>query len=71
MYISKGEIDPIKKEKDELTRYVVHASCSDIDKAVADIAQTYDWQCNDCKSCLVCLSKNDEVCQFFFLFLFF
>ncbi|KAI8088361.1 hypothetical protein BDF21DRAFT_334709, partial [Thamnidium elegans] len=22
--------------------------------------QAYDWQCNDCKSCLVCQSKNDE-----------
>ncbi|KAI8646128.1 hypothetical protein BD408DRAFT_337567 [Parasitella parasitica] len=26
----------------------------------AEIVKTYDWQCNDCKSCLVCQSKNDE-----------
>lgn len=40
---------------------VVHALCTGLDDNSAEIAQTYDWQCNDCKSCLVCQSKNDEV----------
>ncbi|KAI7906060.1 uncharacterized protein BX663DRAFT_250263 [Cokeromyces recurvatus] len=38
----------------------VHPQCCELDKISAEIVQTYDWQCNDCKSCLVCQSKNDE-----------
>ncbi|KAI7888995.1 acyl-CoA N-acyltransferase [Mucor mucedo] len=37
-----------------------HTLCSGFEKTSAEIVQTYDWQCNDCKSCLVCQSKNDE-----------
>lgn len=38
----------------------VHAICTGLDDNSAEVVQTYDWQCNDCKSCLVCQSKNDE-----------
>ncbi|KAG0735647.1 hypothetical protein G6F16_008324 [Rhizopus arrhizus] len=39
---------------------VAHAFCSELNEATAKIVQSYDWQCIDCKSCLVCLSKTDE-----------
>ncbi|CAO3699948.1 unnamed protein product [Rhizopus stolonifer] len=38
----------------------VHSHCSGLNETATEIVQTYNWQCNDCKSCLVCLSKNDE-----------
>ncbi|KAL0140297.1 acyl-CoA N-acyltransferase [Mucor lusitanicus] len=37
-----------------------HAICCEMNSTSAEIVKTYDWQCNDCKSCLVCQSKNDE-----------
>ncbi|CAO3664009.1 unnamed protein product [Rhizopus microsporus] len=39
---------------------VVHALCTELNDITAEIVQTYNWQCVDCKSCLVCLSKNVE-----------
>ncbi|KAI8381139.1 acyl-CoA N-acyltransferase [Radiomyces spectabilis] len=38
----------------------VHAVCSELDDKSAEIAQTYDWQCNECKSCFVCHRKDEE-----------
>ncbi|KAF1803492.1 acyl-CoA N-acyltransferase, partial [Mucor lusitanicus] len=39
---------------------IAHAICCEMNSTSAEIVKTYDWQCNDCKSCLVCQSKNDE-----------
>ncbi|GAN09910.1 hypothetical protein MAM1_0302c09443 [Mucor ambiguus] len=36
------------------------SDCHQNGRTSAEIVKTYDWQCNDCKSCLVCQSKNDE-----------
>ncbi|KAI9028932.1 acyl-CoA N-acyltransferase [Phycomyces nitens] len=37
-----------------------HGECSGLNVDSIKVAQSYDWQCNDCKSCMVCLCKHDE-----------
>ncbi|ORX53643.1 hypothetical protein DM01DRAFT_1407782 [Hesseltinella vesiculosa] len=37
-----------------------HGPCIELDDTTVDIARTYDWQCNDCKTCMACQSKKDE-----------
>eukprot|EP00123_Amoebidium_parasiticum_P020660 comp54223_c0_seq1/m.47747 comp54223_c0_seq1/g.47747 ORF comp54223_c0_seq1/g.47747 comp54223_c0_seq1/m.47747 type:complete len:407 (-) comp54223_c0_seq1:570-1790(-) len=38
----------------------VHPSCIDIDPQLVPIIKTYDWQCVDCKLCIVCKDPGSE-----------
>ncbi|SAL99257.1 hypothetical protein [Absidia glauca] len=61
-----------KKQKEDSTKYVcsdylilqpiflVHALCTGLDETSYEHARTYDWRCNDCKTCIVCQLKTDE-----------
>ncbi|OAD70018.1 hypothetical protein PHYBLDRAFT_115944, partial [Phycomyces blakesleeanus NRRL 1555(-)] len=37
-----------------------HGECSGLNVDSITVALSYDWQCNDCKSCMVCFCKHDE-----------
>ncbi|KAL1915926.1 uncharacterized protein VTP21DRAFT_6314 [Calcarisporiella thermophila] len=37
-----------------------HPTCYDLSSEIAEIANSYDWQCSDCKSCEYCKEKGDE-----------
>ncbi|KAI8583698.1 hypothetical protein K450DRAFT_222349 [Umbelopsis ramanniana AG] len=39
---------------------LVHPVCSQLPEAATKLARTYNWQCNECKSCLVCEHKTNE-----------
>ncbi|ORZ20717.1 acyl-CoA N-acyltransferase [Absidia repens] len=43
-----------------MCRRRTHAICAGLDEAVAELAQTYNWQCFYCKICIACQSKMDN-----------
>ncbi|VDN55161.1 unnamed protein product [Dracunculus medinensis] len=38
----------------------MHPDCVDLPKRVIDVALGYDWNCIECKKCIICSKPDDE-----------
>ncbi|CAO3589876.1 unnamed protein product [Absidia cylindrospora] len=57
-YDEEGIVQPTLKCFD--CHRLAHAACTNLSDLSLDFARTYNWQCNNCKTCETCHEKTDE-----------